>query len=323
MAGYRAFGNKIWNATRFVLTKAPQGRVRPELSSATDGLALPERWILSEIERTCREVTESLENFRFDLACAGLYRFLWSDFCDWYIEMAKPGLEGAGTRPRVADVLVTVLERALRLLHPAMPHITEELWQRLPGHESVHPETICLAPWPEAAPELALSEADAGRVEILRQAVLAVRNDRAEAQLPPKTPAVLYLVARSEAGEEGRGNAGFLGSDLGLSLLGSLCGVSAVELGAPPTGSGVAHVASLLELTPVFERVAATIDRDRLTGELAEVEANLERVRSRLGNPGFTEKAPPAVIEGARRQLAELEARRERLAAVLAPSAGS
>jgi valyl-tRNA synthetase len=313
MAGYRAFGNKIWNATRFVLTKAGAGRVDPSLSSATGGLELPERWVLRRLEETAGEVTAALEVFRFDLACQNLYSFLWSDYCDWYIEMAKPGLDDASARPRVADVLVTVLERALRLLHPVMPHLTEELWQRLPGHEQVHPETNCLAPWPGVESSPVVSEEDQDRMAILRQAVLVVRNDRADRQLAPKTQAILHAVARPEGQGAAARRAEYLASRDCLPLLRSLCAVSSVDLDPPPTGSGPVQVRSLVELTPVFADKGAKVDEERVAGELAEVEANLERVRARLGNPGFTDKAPPAVVDGARRQLAELEARRERL----------
>jgi valyl-tRNA synthetase len=323
MAGYRAFGNKIWNATRFVLSRAAAGRVDPDLASDAGGLELPERWILFRLRETAREVTEALESFRFDLACQELYSFLWSDYCDWYIEMAKPGLQEGNARPRVADVLVTVLERALRLLHPVMPHLTEELWQRLPGHERIHPDTICLAPWPAPRAGASLSEEDADRIQVLRQAVLVVRNERADRQLAPRTEAVLHAVSRPEGQEPAIRRAEFLASRQGLSLLWSLCTVSAVMLEPPPIGSGPSHVRSLIELTPVFTTKGSMIDEARRAGELAEVDANLERVRARLGNPGFTDKAPPNVIEGARRQLAELEARRDRLVAELGHDPGA
>ncbi|GMU65778.1 MAG: valine--tRNA ligase [Acidobacteriota bacterium] len=323
MAGYRAFGNKIWNATRFVLTKAERGRVDPMLSSASGELGLPERWILHRLEETSDEVTGALEAFRFDLACQALYGFLWGEFCDWYIEMAKPGLEAASARPRVADVLVTVLERALRLLHPVMPHITEELWQNLPGHDQVHRDTICLAPWPQVEAPVPLSDDDQDRMTVLRQAVLVVRNDRADRKLAPRAEAILHVVARPEGGEPALRRAEFLASRECLSLLRSLSSVSAVELEPPQAGAGPTHVSSFVELTPVFRERSAKVDGDRVAGELAEIEANLERVRTRLGNPGFTDKAPAAVVDGARRQLAELEARRERLAALLGQSPGS
>jgi valyl-tRNA synthetase len=319
MAGYRAFGNKIWNATRFVLTKAGHGRVDPTLSSASADLDSPERWILHRLEETSIEVTDSLEKFRFDLACRDLYQLLWSDFCDWYIEMAKPGLEGADARPRVADVLMSVLERALRLLHPVMPHLTEELWQRLPGHEAIHEHTICLAPWPLAArSELAAVHED--RTSILRSVTMVVRNERADRGLPPKAEASMFV--GGDANQAPDELSKYLTSAECLSLLRSLCRVSAIRAGLPPGQSKHRHVRQGVGFTPVFEQQPAGIDLQAVRTELAEVEANLERVRARLGNAGFTDKAPPAVVEGARRQLAELEARRERLAAQIERGSG-
>src|SRR6185295_4597914 len=154
MAGYRAFGNKIWNATRFALSRVgDEARISSDLDSKT--LAAPERWILSRLSATAAEVNAKLEIFRFDEAANRLYHFFWGELCDWYIELAKPALlgeSGGASRPRVGDVLLTVLDRALRLLHPVMPFLTEELWQRLPGREAIHPETICLAPYPESMP---------------------------------------------------------------------------------------------------------------------------------------------------------------------------
>jgi valyl-tRNA synthetase len=147
IAGYRAFGNKIWNAARFALSRLaemPEARVQPHIDPA--GLAAPERWILSRLSRVAAEIEPRFESFRFDEACNRLYHFFWGDLCDWYIELSKPALSGEAPRPRVGDVLLTVLDRSLRLLHPVMPFLTEEVWQRLPGHEAIHPQTNCLAP---------------------------------------------------------------------------------------------------------------------------------------------------------------------------------
>jgi len=317
MAGYRAFGNKIWNATRFALGKAGGARVAAAIEPA--GLELPERWILARVAETAAAVDAHFERFRFDLACQALYQFFWSDFCDWYIEMAKPGLEGAAARLRTGDVLLTVLERALRLLHPVMPHLTEELWQRLPGHEAIHPETICLAPFPVAEAAWTLSEDDLEHLEVLRDVVGLVRNERTERELPPKTKARLSVEGKDS--ERATAAAEFLAAMGQRPLLWSLAGVSGVEIGAGRPQAG-RHLLRGVHVAVEFEAAAqAGPDPEKVRAELAEVEANLGRVRERLANPGFTGKAPAAVVEGARRQLAELEARRARL--VSTPEAGS
>jgi valyl-tRNA synthetase len=328
MAGYRAFGNKIWNATRFVLTKAPAGRVSASLEDARAHFALPERWILARLAETSKEVDDCFENFRFDLACAAIYHFIWSDYCDWYIEMAKPGLDAAHGRPGVPDVLVTVLESALRLLHPIMPHITEELWQRLPGHEVVHAHTICLAPWPRPSWDLTSDETE--RMRALRRSVAEVRNLRAERKLAPSLPAALFVEVLETAG---RSIASWVSSAEALPLLRSLGRIETVELGSSdPAGqpSSMPPDAKVFQIAPgvrgglqFSQAIGQSIDPARARVELGEVEATLERVRARLATPGFTDKAPAAVVEGARRQLAELEARRARLAGEVAAGSGA
>ncbi|HEY2290457.1 MAG TPA: valine--tRNA ligase, partial [Thermoanaerobaculia bacterium] len=193
IAGYRAFGNKLWNATRFALSRIPaEARVRETIDP--EGLAAPERWILSRLSRVAAEVDARFETFRFDEACNRLYHFFWGDFCDWYIELSKPALSGEAPRPRVGDVLLTVLDRALRLLHPVMPFLTEELWQRLPGHEAIHSETICLAPYPRREEGWEDDVAEAG-MEALTQVVTRVRALRTEMGLPPKAKLDLHLNA--------------------------------------------------------------------------------------------------------------------------------
>ena len=181
---------------------------RRRRSTAT-GLAAPERWILSRLSRVAAEVEPRFAAFRFDEACNRLYHFFWDDLCDWYIELSKPALWSATRRaPRVGEVLLTVLDRALRLLHPVMPFLTEEIWQRLPGHEAIHPETICLAPYPEREPAWESPEVEAG-MDALIQVVTRVRALRTELGLAPKakhravhlarTPASVRLLARAGA----------------------------------------------------------------------------------------------------------------------------
>ncbi|MBV8200752.1 MAG: valine--tRNA ligase, partial [Acidobacteria bacterium] len=218
IAGYRAFGNKIWNAARFALGRAGEARVQPALDPR--GLAAPERWILSRLSRLAAEIDSRFDAFRFDEACNRLYHFFWGDLCDWYIELAKPALSGDSPRPRTGEVLLSVLDRSLRLLPPVMPFLTEEVWQRLPGHEAVHPESICLAPYPgrEESWESAEVEAD---MEVLIHVVTRVRALRAEMGLPPKARLALYLGAAPAAGGDaapgalssgGAGGAGGAGS---------------------------------------------------------------------------------------------------------------
>ncbi len=321
MAGYRAFGNKIWNATRFALGRVGEARVRSDLDPAR--LELPERWILGRLSETAERVAAAFEQYRFDLACHELYQFFWSDFCDVYIELAKPGLEPVSARPEVGDVLLTVLDRALRLLHPVMPFLTEELWQRLPGHEAVHAETICLAPCPTPVPAWRLRSEDGAAMEVLTAAALLVRNARAESKAAPRSRARLHLEAAAEPGS----GAAVLAEPATLALLGALAGVDAVSTSGPaPEPAAAQHARWGLVLTVSFDRVAsASVDVEKLRAELAEVEVSLTRARARLENPAFLGKAPEQVVAGARKIVEELDHRRGRLAEALetAVAAGS
>ncbi|HEV7519160.1 MAG TPA: valine--tRNA ligase [Thermoanaerobaculia bacterium] len=314
IAGYRAFGNKIWNAARFCLSRVGEAKVATTVETA--GLAAPERWILSRLSQTAGEVGERLEDFRFDEACNRLYHFFWGDLCDWYIELAKPALSGEAPRPRVGEVLLTVLDRSLRLLHPVMPFLTEEVWQRLPGHEAIHPETICLAPYPQREPawEDGADDAAAG-MEVLIQVVTRIRALRSELNLPPKAGIELTLqaadaeVSRFLAGQE--------------PLLAFLCRADRVAMAPPPEGArrelvagveiGVSSVSSVesAEGLGAAERERLAKERERLDGEIA-------RAEERLGNEAFVSKAPAQVVLGNRKKLSELKERRERIAASLA-----
>ena len=302
MAGYRAFGNKIWNATRFSLSKTGEARVQPEI--AMEGLAAPERWILSRLSRTAADVGKQLEAFRFDEACTRLYHFFWGDLCDWYIELSKPALSGDAPRPQVAEVLLTVLERSLRLLHPVMPHLSEELWQRLPGHEAVHPETISLAPYPAAVAaweDAALEK----QMEAFMAIVTRVRAMRAELSLPPRAAVTIHITApESEASVFFREH-----EDLFLFLVRP----QELRYGDAPEGVSQDLVAGLRIGVESQARPLDAHERQRLQGELAKLEGQIQAAATRLGDEGFLGKAPAQVVEQQRARLGEMQARREQL----------
>jgi valyl-tRNA synthetase len=303
IAGYRAFGNKLWNATRFALSRIPaEARVRESIDPT--GLAAPERWILSRLSRVAAEVDARFETFRFDEACNRLYHFFWGDFCDWYIELCKPALSGEAPRPQVGDVLLTVLDRALRLLHPVMPFLTEELWQRLPGHEAIHPETICLAPYPRREPAWEDDAAEAG-MEALTQVVARVRALRTEMGLSPKAKLDLHINPVDPS--VGR----VLQEQAPLSRF--LARVETVAVGPVPEGARRDLVAGV-EIGIAMERAAMSPEeRVRLEKELDKLTAEIGRAEERLSNPEFLGKAPAHVVEGGRAKLAEM---RERQAAL-------
>jgi valyl-tRNA synthetase len=306
IAGYRAFGNKLWNATRFALSRIPaDARVLESIDPK--GLAAPERWILSRLSRVAAEVSEQLEIFRFDEACNRLYHFFWGDFCDWYIELSKPALMTEGSeapRPQVGDVLLTVLDRALRLLHPVMPFLTEELWQRLPGHEAIHPETICLAPYPTRVEAWEDSAAEAG-MDALIQVVTRVRGLRAEMGLPPKARLDLHLDAADTS-------VGRLLAEQ-APLIQFLTRVETVTLGPAPESARRDLIAGVEIGVAVEKQEMSDEEKSRLTKELEKLDADAARAEERLSNPDFLGKAPAHVIEGGRARLAEMRERQATL----------
>jgi valyl-tRNA synthetase len=305
IAGYRAFGNKIWNATRFALSRVGEAQVQPDLDP--EGLAAPERWILSRLSRTAAEVGERLEVFRFDEACRSLYHFFWGDFCDWYIELSKPALSGESPRPQVGEVLLTVLDRSLRLLHPIMPHLTEELWQRLSGHEAIHPLSIALAPYPGPEGRWDDPETEAG-MDALTQVVTRVRALRTEAGIPPKARVDLFLQASDE------GIAHFLAEQ--APLIAFLCRVETIGLGGGPEGARRDVVAGVEVALAVEKQETPAIteeERQRLEKELEKLETEIARSAARLDDEQFLAKAPPHVVANGRASLARMQERRSTL----------
>ncbi|NLG68672.1 MAG: valine--tRNA ligase [Firmicutes bacterium] len=317
----RNFANKLWNAARFALMRMPaagavtsDGRATGSFSperirhwAAAGELALPERWILSRLARHTREVTELLERYEVGEAARALYDFAWDELCDWYIELAKPRLSGQADdaeRQRTAAVLWYVLERTARLLHPFMPFVTEEIWQRLP-HQG---PTVMLAPWPQPDDAL-VDEAAEERMRQVMDVIRAIRNVRAEKGVSVSR----RIPARVWAPEEVRATLAEHADDIRR-----LAGVSELGIEAPgperPKDAVPAVAGPQME---IFVPLAGLVDADeelrRLGKELAEVEQLLSRWRGMLANPAFVDRAPRDVVESTRRKQEEAEQRRARL----------
>ncbi|HMB54262.1 MAG TPA: valine--tRNA ligase [Thermoanaerobaculia bacterium] len=307
MAGYRAFGNKIWNATRFALARVPE-EARVQTAIDPDGLAAPERWILARLSATAAEVNARFAEYRFDEACNRLYHFFWGELCDWYIELAKPALFGDAPRPRVGDVLLTVLDQSLRLLHPVMPFLTEEVWQRLPGREAIHPETIVLAAYPQRVEAWEDAEVEA-HMGALTEVVGRARGLRADLNVPPKESVRLHLASEDAALEA------FLHAQGGL--VAALVRAEIAD-GEAPDEAAEDYVAGVALAMVAPEREMGAEERARLEKELEKLSGDIAAAEARLGNENFLAKAPPAVVEGNREKLAELRERRQRIEAGLA-----
>ncbi len=296
--GYRHFCNKIWNAYRFAAPHVGDGSAR-EGSLADLALSLPDRWILSRLNEVTEGVTEALRAYRFNDAVSTLYQFLWHEYCDWYLEIVKTRLaapeDEAGKRAG-RTLLGHVLERSLRLLHPIMPFITEEIWQRLP-HEG---ESIMLAPWPEPDPTRhwpEVVETMATLMEVTRE----VRNIRSSYNIPPAERLPLVLRTSNTAQDAAL--------ELCQGYLTSLARLSRVEYGqsvAKPGVAAAAVVRGIQVYVPLEGVIDLTEERQRLRRELAKLEQALDRVSRKLSNEEFLGKAPPAVVSRDRATRADL-----------------
>ncbi len=308
VAGYQAFANKIWNAARFALMNLegyqPSGREPWEAETT-----LADRWILTRLDRAVEQVNAALEGWRFDEAARILYAFTWHELCDWYIELSKPALRGDlgdGAKGAAQEVLVHCLDVALRMLHPFMPFVTEEIWQKLPLGQG-RPESIMVAPYP-ATVAARRDEAGEAAMAPLLQAIGGVRAIRGESNIPPKVRVKVIVHAEDEAVR-----AAFTG---GEQYLFGLAGAESlvVEAPGPRPRKAAAHVEAGLE---VYVPLEGVVDLDeetrRLEKSLEKVGKELGGLEKRLANQGFVERAPEAVVAEARDRVAELAERRDRL----------
>ncbi len=317
MEGYRAFANKLWNACRFVLLRLGAGPV-PRTYRDED-LSLADRWILSRAHRVVQDVTEALGQYRFDRAADAIYHFVWHEFCDWYIEAVKPDLAEDAPPARAAAsraVLLEVLDTLLRLLHPFMPFVTEELWQRIP-HQG---DYLALAPWPEADPRRFDSTAERD-MELLQELVVRIRNLRAEAGIDPSRRIEVRI--RPSRPEEGR----LVSSGTSLVALLARAGSVAVVEHLPEGLVAMRGMVRGIEVAiPLEGLLDLETERARLIRELRKLEAEVESRGRKLANEAFLERAPGEVVEKERALHQELLERKRRLEtslAILRPGAGS
>ncbi|KGA41077.1 valine--tRNA ligase [Pectobacterium odoriferum] len=297
LEGYRNFCNKLWNASRFVLMNTEDQDCG--FGAGEKVLSLADRWILAEFNRTVKAYREALDGYRFDIAANILYEFTWNQFCDWYLELTKPVMNGGseaelrGTR----HTLVTVLEALLRLAHPIIPFITETIWLRVKALKGISADTIMLQPFPEfdAAQEDTLALND---LEWIKQAIIAVRNIRAEMNIAPgKSLEVLLRDVTAEAQRRVEENRSFIQT---------LARLESITL-LPAGDKGPVSVTKLIEGAELLIPMAGLIDKaaelDRLAKEVAKIEAEIERIESKLSNEGFVARAPEAVVAKEREKL--------------------
>ncbi len=285
----RNFNNKIWNAARFVLMNLTIDEVT---LPSSDKLELEDKWIISKFNTLCREVTTNLDNFELGVSLSKLYDFIWDVFCDWYIELVKPRLNDKGSESNIVaqNVLVYVLSETLKLLHPYMPFITEEIWQSLP-HTG---ESIMISEYPKFSEALDFSEEEE-RMASLIATIRAIRNLRSEMNVPPSKKAPLTIVSERTDIYNEKTEAFFvkLASASSLTVLPEYHDEKSVQT---VTENAVVYI-------PLAEMIDFEKELARLEGEKKNTLFEIERLEKKLSNEGFVAKAPAQVVEGERAKL--------------------
>jgi len=303
ISGYRNFCNKVWNAARFTLMNLegfdPAGMKLEELA-----LSEGDKWILHRLNETIRETNTALGEYRYNEAAMGLYQFTWSELCDWYLELSKKDLYGADPQRKATAryVLWYTLEQLLRLLHPFMPFITEEIWQALPGTKST--PSIMLADYPEYSEDRAFSGA-AADMEKVMAVISAIRNIRGEMEVPPsKEIAVILSCGGEESLNLMKHNEG--------SLI-SLARVSDLAMGvgiAKPEDASIQVAGDVQVYVPLKGLVDAEAEIQRLLKEIGKIDKEIELFSKKLQNSSFVDRAPADIVAKEREKLAEVTAKK-------------
>ncbi len=299
----RNFANKVWNASRFIMMNMPEGGI---VDVSIDKLTDADKWILSKVNNLAKEVTDNIEKFELGIAADKLYNFIWEEFCDWYIEMVKPRLysEDSATKEAALYTLKTVLVTSLKLLHPYMPFITEEIFTNLEDKE----KSIMISNWPEYKESLNFAKEE-NDIEIIKETVRAIRNVRSNMNVPPSKKATVYVVS-----EEKEVRAVF---ETGKVFFGTLCYASEVLVQADKAGIPDDAVSTVVPKATVYMPFAELVDIEkeieRLAKEKEKLEKEIARVDGMLNNPNFVNKAPEAKINEEKAKQAKYKEMMERV----------
>jgi valyl-tRNA synthetase len=320
--GYKNFCNKLWNAARFVLLNCEGFEIRDSGLATADSAGtatrsaesrIPnpespppitdaERWILSRFHALTAEVATQFAAYRFDLAAQALYEFTWNEFCDWFLELAKPALNGndAVAAASTRHTLLTVLEALLRALHPLIPFVTEEIWHHVAPRLGHSGDSISLQPYPEPSAHAFSDDAACQQVLWLQAVVSNLRSLRSEMNLAPAKTVPLLLMGGSAQDRELAARY----ADA-IAFLGRTESQDWLAAGSEPPPAAAAVIGELTVLIPLAGLVDLDAERSRLAKEIRRVETEIGKCRGKLGNDNFVANAPPAVVEQERRRLAE------------------
>lgn len=294
MEGYRNFCNKIWNASRYVLSHTESH----DLSEGEVKLSLADRWIQSRLETTLSAVEDAYDSYRFDLASQALYDFVWNEFCDWYLELSKPVLwdEATAASEQLAArlTLISVLEKALRMLHPFMPFVTEEIWQTVSPLAGQEGESIMLAPWPARQRDRVDAESEA-EIEWLKRIIVGIRTIRSESNIPPGAELPVFVVNATELDRER-----FNRNEAYLGRLAKVSGITLLADAEAAPASLMALCGDLEIRVPMAGVIDIEAELKRLDKEIERQEKEVAKLGGKLSNKSFTERAPADIVEAER-----------------------
>ncbi|MET4568601.1 valine--tRNA ligase [Rhodanobacter soli] len=296
--GYKAFCNKLWNAARFVLMNLPDGEIAaPAGAPVTEA----ERWILTRLKQTLGEVEQHFVSYRFDLLAQALYEFVWNEYCDWFLELSKPALNGgdAAAAASTRHTLLVVLESVLRALHPVIPFITEEVWASVAPMLGLGEGSLMQRPWPRAE-DIVADDAATAEIEWFKNVLSGVRKIRSEMNISPgKT--IPLLLADGDAGDRARVTK-FAAQ---IAFLARTEMPQWIEDGAEEPAAAAAVVGTLRVLIPLAGLIDLGAEKTRLAKEIARIEVEIRKCEGKLGNASFVANAPAEVVAQERQRIAD------------------